>query len=963
MMAPEQEYYRKMALSFRRKLRVSTASSWEHHRSGWAYVIKLIRDELHCDEGTTFVGSVDDEINDRRVIDQPWVGVVHQAPHNNLPWFDDLSRFIHNDVWLASKASCRGLFVLSTRVKRYLVENKIGVPVNRIFYPTPRPARLFSLSRFKESSKPKILFIGEYLRNFQAFYDLIAPEYEKVLLKPQGFNENGFVQKGAVRVIDRVTDFEYDVLLEENVVFLNLFDAPANTTIVECMARGTPVVVNKLEGVVEYLGEDYPLYYETLDQATSLLSNKELISAAHEYLKSPSVTEKIGEKYFLRAFQNTAIYRSLPTPARQGTLGRPSTSEPTENRTQLRSLGPEAFDVSVVICSYKRVQNIPGLLDCFAAQDFSGRFEIFLWNNNFAAKEELDRICEAYKDRLTITIIHSSENFYCGIRLAIAPLIHSKLILICDDDVLPARSYISTFLAKHEEYGNDAILCCRGHVFRPHELNEDEPQRFWDEYEHLQFFDEAVDDRQVHFMHADNCLIPKHLMLKATAFEFVEPEYVLIDDYWLSFVFSHYLGVPIWKIKGDHIMRMTESADDPKTAMFHNPLVREQRVNFYVEHMRRGWPPNLAAVVADAPKVTEQENSSVDRAGAKAETKADIWRKGFHGVNMFSEAHVDDFRAAAECGVSVVRFGATGGATDFRYLVDDTGSAAVINQTTLTRLKRAVTRAGSYGLNVVLTLTHIPGRLFEAEPDLRLWNTESYQTSVAQMWGKLAQELVEFQNVIGYDVINEPLLPDEVNWGLFDQTLSQHSGQLDGLYERIVHEIRKYDSETMIILESSYWASPLSIGDLKPNSDPNVAYSFHMYDPKLFTDREKNRGLICYPGLVPFYPLKKWVECQFWDKEELANFLRCVSDWQDEHGIPAHRIFVGEFGTCREMLGAEDYLADLVSIFGEKGWSWASYAFREDAWDAMDYELSGDKDNMLDRHRNSLFEAVAQHFK
>ena len=44
-------------------------------------------------------------------------------------------------------------------------------------------------------------------------------------------------------------------------------------------------------------------------------------------------------------------------------------------------------------------------------------------------------------------------------------------------------------------------------------------------------------------------------------------EYWLIDDYWLSFVFSHILKVPIWKIRAVDALSFTECADDPLIAL------------------------------------------------------------------------------------------------------------------------------------------------------------------------------------------------------------------------------------------------------------------------------------------------------------------------------------------------------------------------------------------------------------
>ena len=144
-----------------------------------------------------------------------------------------------------------------------------------------------------------------------------------------------------------------------------------------------------------------------------------------------------------------------------------------------------------MICSFKRVYNMDALLQAFTVQSFGGRFELLVWNNDYEARREIDDLFEKYKHRLDLKVIHSTENFYFVIRLAIASLIRSDFILICDDDVKPLPGYISLFMEKAKEY-SDSVLCCRGHVFKPHVLNEEEPGRFWTDYEHLAFFDEAT---------------------------------------------------------------------------------------------------------------------------------------------------------------------------------------------------------------------------------------------------------------------------------------------------------------------------------------------------------------------------------------------------------------------------------------------------------------------------------------
>ncbi len=55
--------------------------------------------------------------------------------------------------------------------------------------------------------------------------------------------------------------------------------------------------------------------------------------------------------------------------------------------------------------------------------------------------------------------------------------------------------------------------------------------------------------------------------------------------------------------------------------------------------------------------------------------------------------------------------------------------------------------------------------------------------------------------------------------------------------------------------------------------------------------------------------------------------------------MPATRIVVGEFGCDRRIEGVTGYLSDWIGLFNDAGWHWAFYAFREDKWMAMDYEL------------------------
>jgi hypothetical protein len=81
----------------------------------------------------------------------------------------------------------------------------------------------------------------------------------------------------SVTRISTLSNQDYDALLSRSVVFLNLLDCSAANTIVECMMRNTPVIVNSLPAVQEYLGPLYPGYYASLDSAWRLITPSKVL--------------------------------------------------------------------------------------------------------------------------------------------------------------------------------------------------------------------------------------------------------------------------------------------------------------------------------------------------------------------------------------------------------------------------------------------------------------------------------------------------------------------------------------------------------------------------------------------------------------------------------------------------------------------------------------------------------------
>ncbi len=99
----------------------------------------------------------------------------------------------------------------------------------------------------------------------------------------------------SVTPITKLDNTEYDKLLASHVVFLKLEDASAVNTIIECIIRNTPVVVNRLPATVEYLGSNYPLFYDNVHEVSKFTAKD--IQAAYKYLSKMNKTNFVADTF------------------------------------------------------------------------------------------------------------------------------------------------------------------------------------------------------------------------------------------------------------------------------------------------------------------------------------------------------------------------------------------------------------------------------------------------------------------------------------------------------------------------------------------------------------------------------------------------------------------------------------------------------------------------------------------
>ena len=324
-----------------RKIKIGPQWSNKNHRSGWAYAISALQ-HLHSDNGVRFDGFIERKFAWERdggslPYREPWIGFFHNPPYVP-PWFGpewSAKDIIATSLWRESLPYCRGLFTLSNYLADWL-RPRVLAPVCSLFHPTDPCAEQFSMEKYYNNEHRVILHIGWWLRKIHSFFllrtnslqklfiapvprqelRLYRPMIKSILLTERGMAEQSLAMGSVIQPFKFMfhTDNEsYDRLLSSNVVFIDLYDSSANNTIVECIVRNTPLIVNRHPAVVEYLGKDYPLFFDTVEEASDLVEDDRQIQVAYNYLRDHhEIKDRLTKEWFIREFTNSVIYQQLP---------------------------------------------------------------------------------------------------------------------------------------------------------------------------------------------------------------------------------------------------------------------------------------------------------------------------------------------------------------------------------------------------------------------------------------------------------------------------------------------------------------------------------------------------------------------------------------------------------------------------------------------------------------------------
>lgn len=338
----------------------------------------------------------------------------------------------------------------------------------------------------------------------------------------------------------------------------------------------------------------------------------------------------------------------------------------------------------------------------------------------------------------------------------------------------------------------------------------------------------------------------------------------------------------------------------------------------------------------------------------KAADLIGFWDTPQRGGNSFNGAAPDQayFDALKGTGATWVRLTFSKWPGEGRdFLIGNADSYEGLPAKDLQTLKETLDRAHTAGLKVVIAPLSLPGARWSQQNggkhDERLWRDKAYWDQSARFWADLARELKDHPAVAAYNIINEPTpervsdlkegSPPEIQREWYAKNTGT-AHDLPAFYEHVITAIRAVDPLTPVMVDGGWYANAQSFSYWPgPLSDPRVLYSFHMYEPYQATSSPnmKREKPLRYPGVTSWFGPEQVT----WDKTMIARYLASPFDWAKANGIPANRMVAGEFGCMRLWADCGAYLTDVMDVLEGHKTHWAFYAFREDVWDGMDYEL------------------------
>ena len=240
-------------------------------------------------------------------------------------------------------------------------------------------------------------------------------------------------------------------------------------------------------------------------------------------------------------------------------------------------------------------------------------------------------------------------------------------------------------------------------------------------------------------------------------------------------------------------------------------------------------------------------------------------------------------------------------------------------------LDRNIEWAKEYGIRLVLNMHYPQGGYQSGGDGHALWTEPENMNRLSALWTEIARRYADEPTILGYGLINEPIVAVEKTTDAIDVYTTAVQGMVDS--------IRKVNDTQIIFVEKIHTVQEIdtwkrSWPDLNGRhnfpviADDNIVYEFHFYNPLDFTHQWKLEE-------IKSYPYKK--DGNLYDKSSMALDIKKYVDFSKKYNVP---VYCGEFGISTDCFkdGANgtQWVCDILDIFLENGVNFNYHAFHEE---------------------------------
>lgn len=281
------------------------------HRSGWYSVMKYLSIYDSAD-GILFDDFIEQNFcynSNPTVYREPWVGVFHHPPYP--PFFtnerEKMSNYLTSKEFIESSKNLK-LAIVLTEYQKIFLEKYLKCPIVIIKHPCESHFEKWSYDSWVNDKK--LIQVGFYLRNTQLIYQVpdIAgvkkirlwnnskwiSSYDETVKKYWSSLQSRIIV-GKAKNMSFQTPSSYDRILSSGVIMTEAFDLAASNVVLDCIVRNTPLIINRCPASEEYLGKEYPLFFNDPIEIPDLLSK---VKEAHNYLSKMDKSD-ITMEYFV----------------------------------------------------------------------------------------------------------------------------------------------------------------------------------------------------------------------------------------------------------------------------------------------------------------------------------------------------------------------------------------------------------------------------------------------------------------------------------------------------------------------------------------------------------------------------------------------------------------------------------------------------------------------------------------